>query len=183
MLLLVLLCIATCCQQDKLQPASVWQVVTCLQLIAVCLAHRPAYDRCIMAFCRWQVCTKCSQYCRAPTTRDTLYCDGCLQPVHRGCKTAFQHLSHPNGGVDDADSKHLPIMCHILMHITHCACHHDHQQDFVFNCPTYSHIRSQHLDLLQHCCTFADFMFLCEPNTCGGLLRECFACRKQILFV
>jgi len=39
------------------------------------------------------------------------------------------------------------------------------------------------LDLLQHCHTIADFMTLCEPNACGGFLRECFACRKQILSV
>ncbi len=46
------------------------------------------------------------------------------------------------------------------------------EQHFVFDCPAYSHIRSQHLDLLQHCCTIADFMTLCEPNACGGFLRE-----------
>jgi len=57
------------------------------------------------------------------------------------------------------------------------------EQHFVFDCPAYSHIRSQHLDLLQHCCTIADFIILCEPNACGGFLRECFACRKQILSV
>ena len=57
------------------------------------------------------------------------------------------------------------------------------EQHFVFDCPAYSHIRSQHLDLLQHCCTIADFMTLCEPNACRGFLRECFACRKQILSV
>ena len=57
------------------------------------------------------------------------------------------------------------------------------EQHFVFDCPAYSHIRSQHLGLLQHCCTIADFMTLCEPNACGDFLRECFACRKQILFV
>ena len=55
------------------------------------------------------------------------------------------------------------------------------EQHFVFDCPAYSHIRSQHSDL--HCCTIADFMTLCEPNACGGLFRECFACRKQILSV
>jgi len=55
------------------------------------------------------------------------------------------------------------------------------EQHFVFYCPAYSHIRSQHLDLLQHCCTIADFMTLCEPNACGGFLRGCFARRKQIL--
>jgi len=27
------------------------------------------------------------------------------------------------------------------------------------------------LDLLQHCCTIADFMTLCEPNACGGFLH------------
>ncbi len=38
------------------------------------------------------------------------------------------------------------------------------EQHFVFDCPAYSHIRSQHLDLLQHCCTIADFMSLCEKG-------------------
>jgi len=32
------------------------------------------------------------------------------------------------------------------------------EQHFVFDCPAYSHIRSQHLDLLQHCSTIADFV-------------------------
>ena len=27
----------------------------------------------------------------------------------------------------------------------------------LFHCSAYSHVRSQHLDLLQHCCTIADF--------------------------
>ena len=57
----------------------------------------------------------------------------------------------------------------------HCV---EDQQHFVFDClgPAYScsHIRSQHWDLLQHCCTIADFMTVCELNTCGGFLRECF---------
>ena len=57
------------------------------------------------------------------------------------------------------------------------------EQHFVFYCPAYSRIRSQHLNLLQHCCTIAAFLTSCEPNGCGGFLRECFACRKQILSV
>ncbi len=86
------------------------------------------------------MCTNCRQYCRHPTTKETLYCDGCLQPVHHGCKTASQQLSHPNGGVDDADSKYLPIVCHNLMRNVHCACHHDDQQHgfFVAQCTTTS---------------------------------------------
>ena len=32
-------------------------------------------------------------------------------------------------------------------------------------------------------CITADFMTLCEPDTCGGFLRECFVCRKQTLSV
>ena len=35
------------------------------------------------------------------------------------------------------------------------------EQHFVFVCPTHSHIMSQNLDLLQHCCTIADFVTLC----------------------
>ncbi len=57
------------------------------------------------------------------------------------------------------------------------------EQQTVFDCPAYSHIRSQHMDLLQHCCTIAEFLSLCEPNACGDFLRECFACRKQRLTV
>ena len=57
----------------------------------------------------------------------------------------------------------------------------DDEQHFVFDCPAHNHIRSQHLDLLQHCYNVAHFMTVCEPNTCGGFLRKCFACRKQTL--
>ena len=32
----------------------------------------------------------------------------------------------------------------------------------------------------QYCCTVADFLSLCEPNVCGGYLRDCFASRKEI---
>ncbi len=31
---------------------------------------------------------------------------------------------------------------------------------FVFNCPAYSHIRSQHQELLQQCCTNALYLFV-----------------------
>jgi len=72
-----------------------------------------------------------------------------------------------------------PLGTHVYMWCISCPS----SLDFVFDCPAYSHIRSQHLDLLQHCCTIADFMILCEPNACGGFLMECFACRKQILSV
>ena len=41
----------------------------------------------------------------------------------------------------------------------------------------------QHLNLLQHCCTIADFISLCEPNACGGFLRACFACRERIFYL
>ena len=57
------------------------------------------------------------------------------------------------------------------------------EQHFVIHCPANSHIRSQHLDLLQHCCTIADFMALCEPNACGGFPLKCFACGQQVLSV
>jgi len=36
------------------------------------------------------------------------------------------------------------------------------EQHFVSDCPAHSHIKAQHLDLLQHCCNIADFMSLCE---------------------
>ena len=57
------------------------------------------------------------------------------------------------------------------------------QQHFLLYCPAYSHTRSQLLDLLQHCCTIADFMSLCEPSACNDFLRESFAFLKQILTV
>ncbi|DBA80717.1 TPA: hypothetical protein ACH3X1_007949 [Trebouxia sp. C0004] len=56
----------------------------------------------------WQVCTECSEYCRVPLTDETLYCDVCIQSVHRSCRQAFQQFSHPNGGVDHADRR---IIC------------------------------------------------------------------------
>jgi len=31
-------------------------------------------------------------------------------------------------------------------------------------------------------CTIADFMTLCEPNACGGFLRECFVGSKSCLY-
>ena len=80
-----------------------------------------------------------------------------------------------------ADGVHLDRTDRLCLVCKSLDCVED-EQHFVFDCPAY-HIRSQHLDLLQHCCTIADFMALCEPNTCGGFLRECFACRKQILSV
>ncbi len=81
-----------------------------------------------------------------------------------------------------ADGVHLDRTDRLCLVCKSLDCVED-EQHFVFDCPAYSHIKSQHLDLLQHCCTIADFMILCEPNACGGFLRECFACRKQILSV
>ena len=81
-----------------------------------------------------------------------------------------------------ADGDHLDRTDRLCLVCKSLDCVED-EQHFVFYCPAYSHIRSQHLDLLQHCCTIADFMILCEPNACGGFLRERFACRKQILSV
>ena len=51
------------------------------------------------------------------------------------------------------------------------------------HCPAYNHIRVMHMSLFQYCCTVADFLSLYEPNACGGYLRDCFACRKEILSV
>jgi len=81
-----------------------------------------------------------------------------------------------------ADGVHLDRTDRLCLVCKSLDCVED-EQHFVFYCPAYSHIRSQHLDLLQHCCTIADFMILCEPNACGGSLSECFAYRKQILSV
>jgi len=85
---------------------------------------------------------------------------------------------HASDHLDRADR--LCLVCKSLDYV-------EDKQHFVFDCPAHSHIRSQHLDLLQHCCTIADFITLCEPNTSRDFLRECFACmhicRKQILSV
>jgi len=81
-----------------------------------------------------------------------------------------------------ADGVHLDRTDRLCLVCKSLDCVED-KQHFVFDCPAYSHIRSQHLDLLQHCCAIADFMSLCEPNACGDFLRKCFACRKQILTV
>ncbi len=59
----------------------------------------------------------------------------------------------------------LCLMCKSL----HCV---EDEQHFVFDCPAYSRTKSRHLDLLQHYCNIADFMSLCKPNACGGLLRN-----------
>ena len=56
------------------------------------------------------------------------------------------------------------------------------EQHCVLSFSAYSHIRSQHLNLLQHW-RLADFITLREPNACSGFLRECFAYREQILSV
>ena len=55
------------------------------------------------------------------------------------------------------------------------------EQRFIFDCPAYSYITAKHvpLNLFLHCCTVADFMPLCEPNACGGFLRDCLASRKE----
>ncbi len=81
-----------------------------------------------------------------------------------------------------ADGVHLDRTDRLCLVCKSMDCVED-EQHFVFDRPAYSHIRSQHLGLLQHCCTIADFMTLCEPNALGGFIRECFACRKQILSV
>ena len=81
-----------------------------------------------------------------------------------------------------ADGVHLDRADRLCLVCKSLDCVED-EQHFVFDCPAYSHIRPQHAGLLQHCCTIADFMLLCEPNACGGFLRELFAYRKQILSV
>ena len=73
-----------------------------------------------------------------------------------------------------ADSSHLDRTDRLCLLGRSLDCVED-EQHFVFDCPGYSHIRSKHLDLVQHCWTIADFMALCESNAYGGCLRECFA--------
>ena len=81
-----------------------------------------------------------------------------------------------------ADSVHLDRTDRLCLVCKSLDCVED-EQHFVSDCPAYSHIRSQHVDLLQHYCAIAGFMTSCEPNACGAFLRERFACRKQILSV
>ena len=77
-----------------------------------------------------------------------------------------------------ADGVHLDRTDRLCLVCKSLDCVED-EQHFVFDCPAYIHIRSQRLDILQHYCTTAHFVSLCEPNSCGGFFRECFACRKQ----
>ncbi len=65
-----------------------------------------------------------------------------------------------------ADGVHLDRTDRLCLVCKSLDCVED-EQHFVFDCSAYSHIRSHHLDLLQHCCTIADFMSLCEPSACG----------------
>ncbi len=79
-----------------------------------------------------------------------------------------------NAHIDRADR--LCLVCKSLDYV-------QDEQHFAFDCPAYNHIRAKHVNLFQHSYTVASFMFMCEPNACGGFLRECFACRKNILTV
>ncbi len=71
-----------------------------------------------------------------------------------------------------ADGVHLDRTDRLCLVCKSLDCVED-EQHFVFDCPAYSHIRSQHLDLLQHCCTIADFMTLCEPNALHVGSKSC----------
>ncbi len=53
-----------------------------------------------------------------------------------------------------ADGVHLDRTDRLCLVCKSLDCVED-EQHFVFDCPAYSHIRSQHLDLLQQCCTIA----------------------------
>ncbi len=61
------------------------------------------------------------------------------------------------------------------------------EQHFGFDCPAYSHIRSHHmmhLDLLQHCCFLCRIYVFAKCNQVVSqmhvVVRDCFACRKQV---
>ncbi len=95
------------------------------------------------------------------------------RPCAKSHRSGCQVISHDT---TRSRSNHLDRTDRLCLVCKSLDCVED-EQHFVF-CPAYSHIRSQHLDLLQHCFTIADFMSLCKPNACGGFLRECFACRK-----
>ena len=95
------------------------------------------------------------------------------------CRTGCHGLRVDTGRW--ADGVHLDRTDRLCLVCKSLDCVED-KQHFVFDCPAYSHIRSQHLDLLQHCCTIADFMTLREPNACDGFLRECFVGSKPCLY-
>ena len=86
------------------------------------------------------------------------------------------HDEFTNRWVQDVDVDRGCLVCNLP------GCVED-EQHFIFNCPAYDHIRVKHVNLLQYCCTVADFLSLCESNACGGFLRDCFACRKEVLSV
>jgi len=65
-------------------------------------------------------------------------------------------------------------VCHSMQDV-------EDEQHFIFDCPAYSHIRTKHASLFQQTRTVPDFITSCEPNVCGGFLRECFSCRKCVL--
>ena len=113
-----------------------------------------------------------------------LHCRACRAPENGPLLSARLNTCIPSSPVASLDGVHLDRTDRLCVVCKSLDCVED-EQHFVFDCPAYlyNHIRSQHLNLLQHCCTIADFMAFCEPNTCGGFFRECFACSKQILSV
>ena len=66
-----------------------------------------------------------------------------------------------------ADGVHLDRTDRLCLACKSLHCVED-EQHLVFDCPAYSHTRSQlllqmlHVNLLQHCCTIADFITLCD---------------------
>ena len=55
------------------------------------------------------------------------------------------------------------------------------EHHFLFDCPAYSSIRASHASLFQCACSVSDFFDSCEANACGGLIRNCFSLRSNIL--
>ena len=75
-------------------------------------------------------------------------------------------------GTDRKDM--LCQVCHSLQDV-------EDEQHFIFECPAYSHLRIKHASLFQQVCTVSDFMAKCEPNTCGGFLRNCFPHEEMLI--
>ncbi len=106
------------------------------------------------------------QYCTPLDTRMS-----CFQAAHQHRWYQIRILQEP---LDADESMHYNIVVHVCFNCHYAAesadvgpvslkaCHACSRWHKLFDCPAYSHVRSQHLDLLQHCCTIADFLTLCD---------------------
>ncbi len=62
-----------------------------------------------------------------------------------------------------------------LCQVCHSSQDVEDEQQFIFDCSAYSHIRTKHASIFQQTRTVPDFIARCESNAWGGFLRECFS--------